>query len=298
MRARPASDTGRMEVPTGVEALSLTQAAALAETAEAEFMYAFETGAPPSARSALDMTAVRLGGGVVLAMGADPTGGYWNKALGFGVTEPVTDDLVRSVLDVYRATGSAAAVLQLAPSALPEDWDDICGRHGIVAGSVWAKLLRPAGKEIGPATTNLRIGRVRPDDVAEWSRVYCTGFGMPEDPDLLAFFGSGTDEARGFRSFGAWSGDRLVASANLHVAGRVAAFCGAATLPEERRRGAQSAFMAARLAEATRLGCEWMSAETWQEFDGNVNPSLHNMERAGFVQVYDRRNWVWREEQV
>lgn len=298
MRARPASDTGRMEVPTGVEALSLTQAAALAETAEAEFMYAFETGAPPSARSALDMTAVRLGGGVVLAMGADPTGGYWNKALGFGVTEPVTDDLVRSVLDVYRATGSAAAVLQLAPSALPEDWDDICGRHGIVAGSVWAKLLRPAGKEIGPATTNLRIGRVRPDDVAEWSRVYCTGFGMPEDPDLLAFFGSGTDEARGFRSFGAWSGDRLVASANLHVAGPVAAFCGAATLPEERRRGAQSAFTAARLAEATRLGCEWMSAETWQEFDGNVNPSLHNMERAGFVQVYDRRNWVWREEQV
>ncbi|GAB3871177.1 GNAT family N-acetyltransferase family protein [Terrabacter terrigena] len=287
-----------MKVPTDVGAMGVTQATALAESAEAEFMYAFETGAPPSARSALGMTAVRLGGGVVLAMGADPTGGYWNKALGFGVTEPVTDALVRAVLEVYRASGSAVAVLQLAPAALPEDWDDICGRHGIVGGTVWAKLLRSAGPEIRPTTTELRVGRIGPGDVDDWSRVYCAGFEMPEDPDLVAFFGSGTDEARGFHSFGAWSGDRLVAAANLHVSGTVAAFCGAATLPGERRRGAQSAFMAARLAEATRLGCEWMSAETWQEFDGHVNPSLHNMERAGFVQVYDRRNWVWREEHV
>ena len=285
-----------MDAVTAVDTLGVAGATALAETAEAEFMFAFETGAPPSARSALGMAAVRMGGGVVLAMGADPTGGYWNKALGFGITEPVTDDLVTAVLDVYRASGSATAVLQLAPSVLPEDWDDICGRHGIVAGSVWAKLLRPAGREISAATTDLRVDRVGPADVDEWSRVYCAGFEMPEDPDLLAFFASGTDEARGFRSFGAWSGDRLVASANLFVAGPVAAFCGAATLPGERRRGAQSAFMAARLGEATASGCVWMSAETWQEHDGHVNPSLHNMERAGFVQVYDRHNWVWRKE--
>jgi hypothetical protein len=287
-----------MGAPTDVDGLGVSEATALAETAEAEFMYAFETGAPPSARSALGMAAVRLGGGVVLAMGADPTGGYWNKALGFGISEPVTDDLVAAVLDVYRASGSAAAVLQLAPSVLPADWDDICARHGIVPGSVWAKLLRPAGVPVAPANTDLRVDRVRPGDVDAWSRVFCAGFEMPEDPDLLAFFASGTDEGRGFDPFAAWSDERLVAAANLHVAGPVAAFCGAATLPGERRRGAQSAFMAARLARAVEVGCDWMSSETWQEHDGHVNPSLHNMERAGFRQVYDRRNWVWRRETV
>jgi len=154
-----------MGAPTDVDGLGVTEATALAETAEAEFMYAFETGAPRSARSALGMAAVRLGGGVVLAMGADPTGGYWNKALGFGITEPVTDDLVAAVLDVYRASGSAAAVLQLAPSVLPDDWDDICARHGIVPGSVWAKLLRHAGVPVAPASTDLRVDRLRPGDV-------------------------------------------------------------------------------------------------------------------------------------
>jgi hypothetical protein len=39
-----------------------------------------------------------------------------------------------------------------------------------------------------------------------------------------------------------------------------------------------------------------MSAETWQETEGTHNSSLHNMKRAGFVELYDRRNWVWRRD--
>ena len=72
------------------------------------------------------------------------------------------------------------------------------------------------------------------------------------------------------------------------------AFCGAATLEEARGRGAQSAFMERRVADARAAGCQWLSAETWQEFDGQHNPSLHNMLRAGFVEVYDRGNFIWR----
>jgi GNAT superfamily N-acetyltransferase len=117
---------------------------------------------------------------------------------------------------------------------------------------------------------------------------------MPEDPDLLALFGSATEASNGFHPWAAWDADRLVAGAILDVAGPTAAFCGAATLPEARGRGAQSVFMARRLEQARALGCAWLSAETWQEGEGQHNPSLHTRRRVGFVDAYDRVNWIWR----
>lgn len=61
-------------------------ATAVAESAEAEFMFAFESGASVEVQRALGMSQTRLAGGVILVMAKDPTGGYWNKALGFGLT--------------------------------------------------------------------------------------------------------------------------------------------------------------------------------------------------------------------
>jgi GNAT superfamily N-acetyltransferase len=272
----------------------LADAVRLAEGAEAEFMLAMASGAPPDAQAQLGMVQERIGGGVVLAMAGDPTGGYWNKALGFGVTEPVTADLVEEVLGVYRRAGSGVAVLQVAPSVLPDDWGEICDRHGIAAGQAWVKLLRPTALEPADASSTLRVEPLEPRDAGAWAHAYCVGFGMPEVPALVAMMEAGTDAAAGFHPFAAWDGDTLVAAANLHVSGPAGAFCGAATLPEARGRGAQSMFMRVRLEAARALGLEWVSAETWQEGEGQHNPSLHNMLRAGFVEVYPRTNWVWR----
>jgi hypothetical protein len=288
--------------PGDVLALEPHEQMALAETAEAEFMHAFEAGAPPEAQEALGMAQHRIAGGVALVMAADPTGGYWNKALGFGVTEPFTGEVAAEVLEAYRAGGSRVAVLQLAPGALPEDWADVCARWGIVASSVWVKLLRPAGLDAAPAATDLEVGEAGPEHADAWSRVFAAGFGMPQDPSLLAMFGAVTTPGTGFHPMAAWDGERLVAGANLHVAGPAAAFCGAATLTEARGRGAQSVFMQRRVELARSLGADWCSAETWREQPGHEdadfhhNPSLHNMRRAGFVDVYERTNWVWRAD--
>jgi hypothetical protein len=58
--------------------------------------------------------------------------------------------------------------------------------------------------------------------------------------------------------------------------------------------------MQRRVEMARALGAAWCSAETWREDPGHEdpsmhhNPSLHNMRRAGFVDCYERTNWVWR----
>lgn len=265
---------------------------ALAELAEAEFMFRYESGAPADVRDALGIRTARVGGGVVLSMRHDPTG-YWSKALGFGVDEPVTADLIAQVCDVYRAEGTPSAVIQIAPDRLPSDWDEICARESITAGGVWVKL---AGEidALKPGGTDLRVGPVPDESVPEWASVVLRCFGMPEEylgPMLAA-----SVRDPGFRPFAAWDGTEMVAAANLFVHGEVGSLNTGATMPTHRGRGAQSGLLAARVAAAAAAGCRWVTGETGQPAQGSSNPSLDNMRRLGMSPLYERRNWVWRAQ--
>lgn len=41
-------------------------------------------------------------------------------------------------------------------------------------------------------------------------------------------------------------------------------------------------------------GCRWIGTETGSESPYSPNPSLHNMRRLGFTELYARENWLWR----
>ena len=269
----------------------LDAASARAERAEALAMHTFVTGVPEPARSTFGISATRLGGATVLALADDPTD-YWSKALGFGVTEPVTRELMTEVVRFYELSGARLALVQIAPAALPEDWAEIAADLGLEQRAGWVKLQRDlaAPGELPEVTTGLRIEPVAEHQLAEWARVLFSGFGMPADYDVM---GTSVDPAV-FRRFGAWDGDRLVAAASLVVDGDAGGMFGAATLPEHRGRGAQSGLLAARLRAAAGAGIRWVSAETGAETPEWRNPSLHNIRRAGLVDRYERPNWLWR----
>lgn len=262
----------------------------LAEAAEAEFMYQYESTASPATTRALGISTTRIGGGVCLSMRHDVTG-YWSKALGFGVTEAVTDELVEELVAFYLAEKAPGAVIQIAPARLPEDWPEICRRHGLTATSPWIKLGGSVDHVQMSHTTDLSIRPVDPDDYPLWASTALRGFGMPTEglSDMLA-------EALvhpGFRPFAAWDGDEMVAAANLFVHGPVGALNATATLRTHRNRGAQSALIAARAKEAANAGCRWLCAETGKPDDGEVNPSLANLVRSGLRPLYERQNWAW-----
>ena len=125
---------------------------ALAESVEAEFMYQYESMAPDAVKSQLGISAMRIGGGVVLSMRKDVTG-YWSKAVGFGVSEPVTSALIEEVLEFYRAESSPGAVIQISPSALPGDWDRLATER---------KFSR-AGPVVQTHVSDRGLRRSRPD---------------------------------------------------------------------------------------------------------------------------------------
>jgi hypothetical protein len=272
---------------------------ALAERAEGEAYYDFEAAAPAAAQAALGTRLLRIGGGVALAMPRDSSR-FWSKVVGLGFDEPVTAGLLRRVIEFYREQDMSAATIQLAPSVLPEDWDDICAELNICASqSVMVKLAgridEVAGRSQDTARldTRLRVGRVTAERAQDWAAVMWECFGFPVEHQLQMAIGS--VGRPGWQSFAVFEGDTIVATAGLHLFEGTGHLFGGATLPGARRRGAQSALIAARAHAARLAGCEWIIGETGAEGPGQRSASLHNMLRAGLTARYDRQSWTWRE---
>jgi len=265
----------------------------VSELGEAAYMHEFFSRADDASHEALGMAHARVGGGVVTVMAHDPTGGFWNRTIGLGVDEPLTDAVLEEVLDFVRSHGGPLTILQVAPGADPAGWEDLLVRAGARPSATWVKF---AGRDVEPpeVRTDLRVEVLTAAHGADFARVMCLGFGMPMDSPLPGWFATMPGWGGAHTAYGAFDGDDLVAAASLVVDGDVASLCGAATLPDHRGRGAQGALMARRITDAAARGCRWLAAETGSETPESPNPSLHNMRRIGLTELYERRNWVWQ----
>lgn len=264
---------------------------ALAETIEAEAMDAYLAHAPAAARAGLGITTTRLGGAAVMSARLDPYE-YWSKVVGLGVLAPVTHDRVGEVIARYREQGTPTALVQIAPSLLPADWEDVRAAHGLEPAGAWHKHAAPIDELRTDALTDLRVGRVGADDAAEWAHLVATTFGM-DHAALVAMLAQAV-HTPGTQLYAAWDGDRVVAGAALFVQGTTASLHSDATAATHRGRGAHSALIAARIEAARAAGARWVVAETGVPAPGTRNPSTENMRRAGLGVAYVRPNWRWR----
>jgi GNAT superfamily N-acetyltransferase len=264
----------------------------ITEGLEAEFMFQYVSHASAEARHNLGIATKRAAGGVILSLRNDESR-YWSKALGFGFSEPITDELVEQVLDYYRSEDNSTAVMQIAPSVLPPEWDAIRARHGLVQTATIIKLACAIDDFRWHGRSDLTVEGVDDVDIDAWARVALRGFGMPES--LATMVAAGT-RSSGFHPFAAWDGDEMIAAANMFIRGDVASLNTGATLSTHRNKGAQSALIAERARYAERAGCRWLVAETGQPALGTKNPSLDNLLRAGFTVQYTRVDWTWRAD--
>ena len=264
-----------------------------AELTEAAYLWEMAEGAAPGLQQELGMTGLRVGGGVVRVVANDPTGGFWNRSIGLGVTEPITGAALDEAIAFCVEHGAPLMVFQIAPGAQPVGFEEVLAERGIQASASWVKFMGPP-PEIPRVETDLRIGPLDKSDEAQLQHageVMVASFGMP--PGMTSWC---VDQLRrpDWGAFAAWDGDRIVSASLLYVRDGTGHLVGAGTLPEDRGRGAQSALMKVRVDEAVRRGCTWVGTETGAETPESPNPSLHNMRRLGFTEVYARTNYVWR----
>jgi ribosomal protein S18 acetylase RimI-like enzyme len=223
-------------------------------------------------------------------------GAPFNKIVGLGFAGTPSDDILEQV---ERAFAKREAPLQAEVSTLadPEVFKTLARRGYELVG--FENVL---GFEISSATiaqlrspsADIEISTAEETDTPLWFDTVITGFMHPDTFDgpaghesiprdvLERVFGD-TVAANGFVRFLARRGGAVAGGASFRVQDGVAQLSGAATLPQHRRHGIQSALLRHRLLEATRQGCD-IAVVTTQP----GSKSQENAQKSGFVLLYAR----------
>ena len=132
-----------------------------------------------------------------------------------------------------------------------------------------------------------------PHELSLWLETVTEAFAHPDEQgvassesyprDLVEATLRDMDGCEGFLRYLAWRRGSVAGGASLRVHDDVAILCGAATLPAHRRRGVQTALLAARLEEASRAGCN-LAVVTTQP----GSKSQENVQRQGFALLFAR----------
>ena len=231
---------------------------------------------------------LEIGGGTAFYAGPDYPA---NQMVGMGLYGEVTASHLDEVEEFFRS-GGVPSVVVLSPLA-HESLRTLLGERGYGIAEFNSVLIRRLGSD-EPLTppAGIRIERVNNDTVGAWMRAIAEGFAqdikVAEDvfggfsalPGALAFAASIEGKVVG------GCGGRIIPEA------RLAALFGAATIPEYRGRGVQTALIARRLHEAALAGCEYAVVST-QPGSG----SQRNMERRGFRLAYTKTVMMrtWKE---
>lgn len=241
---------------------------------------------PVEVASGLGLGVDRMGAALYLQARAIPLTQF-NRLSGLGLA--ADESAIDLALHRFREAGIAQAWYQVAPGPLQARSEAQLAKAGLrLHERRWVKFWRPA--ETAPQmATELEIVPVDRASADRFADAVLAGFGMP--PPLKSWLAAlpGRD---GWHCFMALDDGDVVAGAAMHVADRIGWLGIGATRPEHRRRGAQSALLAARIEAGLALGVEGFTTETGRPLPGEAGPSFANIQRAGFRIAYDRPNWA------
>ena len=146
----------------------------------------------------------------------------------------------------------------------------------------------------GPPDGSIVVLRAGPADTEGWIHAVMTGFLHPDTYDGPASHESYAQDLLGriyadlctvpsFERYIARREGEVAGGASLRIEDGVAQLCGAATLPEHRRRGVQTALLHHRLVKSARRGCDVAIVTTQPG-----SKSQQNVQKLGFSLLYAR----------
>ena len=237
-----------------------------------------------------------VGGGVAVYAGPDSP---VSKIIGTGLAEMPDPERWQAIEFLYFQHG-AVIQAEVATLADPAWHAELCRRGYLPAGfeNVLGIPLQegndslPRKKESG--WSGLSVSSCRREEDRVWLDVLADGFARPDVVPAEAMGQTYPREAieRIFEDFAAVSGFRrylariggvAAGGASMRVSDGIAQLCGAATLPEWRRRGVQTALMDFRLREARAEGCDRAVVTV-----APGSKSQENAHRQGFSLLYAR----------
>jgi GNAT superfamily N-acetyltransferase len=239
-------------------------------------------------RSARDGFVIQVAGGVATFA---ESGSPFNKMAGLGFAgAPSAADLD----EIEQAFAARGADVQIELSHLGDPRiAALLTDRGYRLASFENVLGLAIDHEIEPVTPRgIEVRRSGEDEFDAWLDVVVVGFAHPDTQGVPSHEDFARDVLeRAERDFAAAGVVRYLAlrdgvaagGAGLRIADGVAQLAGSATAPAHRRRGIQSALLAARLIDAAAAGCDFAVVTTQPG-----SRSQRNVQRRGFHLLYTR----------
>jgi GNAT superfamily N-acetyltransferase len=222
------------------------------------------------------------GGHMVFAGVGSPIG----RAGGLGFDGPVSAADLDRVEDFYRSHGAPAQV-DVCPLTEPSLLELLKLRSYTLAelNNVLYRLLK-RDELFPPPAAGIDLRPAEPHEAEFWAdlvgRAFREGEACP--PDFLQMFTPLFQISNAVTFFASLNGELAGGAGGLIVPERkLLALFGAATLPQFRGHGIQTAFLHTRMAVAARAGCDLAVTVT---LGGST--SQRNAERAGFRVAYSK----------
>lgn len=219
------------------------------------------------------------------------TGHPVTKIVGLGFCEGWLSEF--KIAESWFAERATPVRVELSSLADPKVLETLSARGYHLTGFVNALGMALPAKLSAPT---VEVRHHRSDELEDFIRVMARGFSHPDEPgakdDEAAALASGFMEKVARDYVRAPSIERWIAVVDGEVAGGasvrfdpsgVVQLCGAATVPELRRRGAQGSLLRARLQDGMERGCDIAVITT---VPGSASEA--NAKRLGFELLYTR----------
>jgi GNAT superfamily N-acetyltransferase len=176
---------------------------------------------------------------------------------------------------------------EVSPFAGADALDLLCRRNYRpveITNVLYTSIGRPPDASWGPVSVRV----IAPEETQLWTEINARGWAQdhPEYRDFLLEIGTISAASPKTRCFLASCDGVSSAVGVLFIDNGVALFGGAATVPEMRRRGLQTALLHERMRYASDHGCDVAMIGALPGSD-----SQRNAERKGFCIAYTRTKW-------
>jgi GNAT superfamily N-acetyltransferase len=264
------------------------QVARLVEGSEAAAYSSLVVAPSIEARARFGLDARRHGGAVAVVARAVVTSLNFNRVIGLGVDEPATEAALDEMIAPYLAQGLSYAV-ELSPAAEPPELSSWLKARRLRKAMTSAMHYRETGPSL-ELPNSPHVMRASSSDRRRVADICCSVFSMPEATHAII---CATADKPDWHQWLACddAGEPLAAGLSFIREG-IGWFGWDATLPAARGRGAQSALIAYRLADAADRGCRFVTAETATYTAGREDASMRNYRRCGFSLAYERATHV------
>lgn len=240
-----------------------------------------------SATSATGGFAQEIAGGAACFAGPNSP---LNKVVGVGFAGVPSTARWEAVERAYAEVGAPVQV-ELAHLADPRIGAELTARGYRLTSFENVLGVRLHGRT-WPVPQSVQVRRDDGGDVDTWLDTVVDGFATPDDGlpageefprDILATVIRDLAATDGTHRYLAYRADRPAGGASVRMTGGIAALAGAATLPEHRRQGVQTALLSTRLNAAAAAGCD-LAVVTTQP----GSTSQKNSQSQGFALLYTR----------